>query len=64
MTKYQPKHDLQQDLIEAHAECRRDDESRRRINRLVCAEWDAKGGSQAEELHFDWLRTQPVGRAV
>ena len=57
-------HRLQSDLYDAHAEARRDDEVRRHVNRLLCAEWDAKGGGEADENHFDWLRAQPRGKAV
>lgn len=55
---------LQQDLIEAHTESRREDESRRHANRLAREEWASRGGPVAEERLFDWLRAQPVGRAV
>lgn len=57
-------HRLQMDLYEAHKEAKREDEARRHANRLICAEWDAKGGQEADEQHFAWLRTQPVGKAV
>lgn len=57
-------HRLQMDLFAAHAECQADDERRRHINRLLCAEWDAKGGPEADEKHFDWLRTQPREKVV
>jgi hypothetical protein len=64
MTKHTSKPDLQQDLWDAHEECRAEDSRRRHANRLAREEWEAKGGPDAEDRHFDWLRIQPLGRVV
>jgi hypothetical protein len=64
MTKHTADSHLQQELWDAHEECRREDETRRHANRLARQEWTAMAGPAAEERYFDWLRVQPAGKAV
>lgn len=55
---------LQIELRDAHEAMVKEDADRRAITRLQIEAWEAKGGREAERLHIDWLRTQPLRRTV